>query len=96
MSLQFRKRIKIAPGISLNLGKTGVSVSGGIKGARVTVGKQRVTTSAGLPGTGIYSRKTRSTASQPTPRGRDPASGSPALSIIVIAALGALWFFLRK
>lgn len=58
MTFQFRKRVKIAPGISLNFGKKGVSISAGVRGARVTVGRGRTTTSVGIPGTGIYDRTT--------------------------------------
>jgi|GEM_PF-510783 len=59
MGLRFSKRIKIAPGVSLNLGKNGFSVSVGPKGAKVTVGSNgKVTGSVGIPGTGIYYRET--------------------------------------
>ena len=47
MALFFRKRIKILPGVTLNLSKSGVSA---------TVGKRGTYLNAGLPGTGIYSR----------------------------------------
>ena len=47
MALFFRKRIKILPGVTLNLSKSGVSA---------TVGKRCTYLNAGLPGTGIYSR----------------------------------------
>ena len=65
MALFFRKRIKILPGVTLNLSKSGVSatvgrkgasVSVGRKGASVSVGKRGTYLNAGLPGTGIYSR----------------------------------------
>lgn len=56
MSLRFRKRIKIAPGVTLNLGKTGVSTTLGGRGASVNVGKQGVHTNAGIPGTGLSMR----------------------------------------
>jgi len=39
MGLRFRRRLRIAPGISLNLGKSGLtSVSFGAGGAHYTVG----------------------------------------------------------
>lgn len=54
MGLRFRRRIKIAPGLHLNVSRSGVSTSlggpgatvnaGGVLGARVTVG---------LPGSGL-------------------------------------------
>ena len=56
MALFFRKRIKILPGVTLNLSKSGVSATVGRKGASVSVGKRGTYLNAGLPGTGIYSR----------------------------------------
>jgi len=53
MSLRFRRTIKIAPGIRLNVGKSGLSVSAGVRGARVTVGSRGVTGTVGLPGSGL-------------------------------------------
>ena len=61
MSLRFWKRIKILPGVTLNISKSGVSISFGTRGLRYTIGKNRTQTTVGLPGTGIYytKRKTR-------------------------------------
>lgn len=56
MALFFRKRIKILPGVTLNLSKSGVSATVGRKGASVSVGKRGTYLNAGQPGTGIYSR----------------------------------------
>ena len=53
MGLRFRKRIKVAPGVHLNLSNTGVSTNVGVKGASVTYSKGKKTTTVGLPGTGI-------------------------------------------
>ena len=54
MGLRFRKSITILPGVKLNLGKTGVSVSAGVRGFRKTFHSSgKVTTSVGIPGTGI-------------------------------------------
>ena len=57
MALQFRKRIKILPGVYLNASKSGVSVSAGPRGAKINVGSRGTTLSAGIPGTGIYARQ---------------------------------------
>ena len=61
MGLRFWKRIKILPGITLNLSKSGISISFGTKGLKYTIGKNRKQTTVGLPGTGIYytKRKTK-------------------------------------
>jgi hypothetical protein len=53
MSWRWRKRIKIAPGLALNLSKSGVSMSAGVPGATVNVGRRGLRGTAGLPGTGI-------------------------------------------
>lgn len=57
MAWSYRKRIKIAPGISINLSKSGISTSIGPKGAKVTVGPKGTYLHTGIPGTGIYSRQ---------------------------------------
>jgi hypothetical protein len=54
MGLRFRKSISIIPGVKLNFGKSGMSVSTGVPGFRKTFHSSgRVTTSVGIPGTGI-------------------------------------------
>ena len=54
MGLRFRKSIKLAPGVRVNLGKKSASVSVGGKGARYTVSSTgRRTSSVGIPGTGL-------------------------------------------
>ncbi|WP_336936500.1 DUF4236 domain-containing protein [Acinetobacter beijerinckii] len=58
MGFNFRKSLKIAPGLKVNITKKGVSsLSIGKNGARVNVGKKGVKTTAGLNGTGLsYSK----------------------------------------
>ena len=54
MGIRFRKSIKLGGGTKLNLSKSGVGISTGVKGFRVsknTSGRSRVT--ASLPGTGL-------------------------------------------
>lgn len=53
MPFKFRKSIKLAPGIKVNLSKSGISTSVGGKGHTVNVGKRGVKTTVGIPGTGI-------------------------------------------
>lgn len=54
MGLRFRQRIKVFPGIHLNVSLGGLSVSMGGPGATVNVGKgMRVRGTVGLPGTGL-------------------------------------------
>lgn len=66
MGLRFRKSIKIAPGVKVNLNKKSVGVTLGTKGIHYTInsnGKQ--TKSVGIPGTGL-SYTTSSTISSPS------------------------------
>lgn len=53
MGFRFQKRVRLAPGITMNFGKTGCSCSFGPRGARVTVGKNGVRKTIGVPGTGL-------------------------------------------
>ena len=57
MAWNFRKWIKIAPGVHLNLSKSGISTSIGPKGSKVTFGKNGTYLNKGIPGTGLYSRE---------------------------------------
>jgi hypothetical protein len=58
VGFRFRKSIKIAKGVRINLGKTGASVSLGGKGATLNVGTKGVRATIGIPGSGIsYSAK---------------------------------------
>ncbi|OLS02604.1 DUF4236 domain-containing protein [Tissierella creatinophila] len=61
MGFRYRKSIKIAPGVKLNLGKKSASVSFGVKGARQTISTTgRKTTTVGIPGSGLYYTKSSS------------------------------------
>ncbi len=54
MGFRYRKSIKIAPGVKMNISKNGIGFSAGVKGARVSVNsKGRVTKTVSIPGTGI-------------------------------------------
>lgn len=63
--MRFRKSIKVAPGVKINLNKNSVSVTTGTKGLHHTVSSNGSrTTSAGIPGTGVsYVKTTRSSSS---------------------------------
>jgi hypothetical protein len=66
MGWRFRRSIKLAPGVRVNFGSSGVSsVSVGRRGARVTIGKRGVTQTLGIPGTGL-SYSTNITSTSPT------------------------------
>jgi len=56
MALRFRKSIKLAPGIRMNLSGSGASWTFGPRGASIGVGKRGTFLNSGIPGTGLSSR----------------------------------------
>ena len=54
MSFRFWRRVKIAPGVTLNLSKSGGSLSFGPRGAKFTVGSRGKRATVGIPGTGLF------------------------------------------
>ena len=83
MGFRFFRRIRIAPGVSINLGKRGASVSVGPRGAKMTFGSRGVKSSVGIPGTGIryetpYSRSSR------TATNNGGGGGSFLLSLLLL------------
>jgi hypothetical protein len=57
MGLRFRKSIRLAPGLRLNVSKSGASFSVGPRGASVSFGKQGAYANVGIPGTGLSVRE---------------------------------------
>ena len=53
MGFGFRKSFKIAPGVKLNTGKRGASLSVGGKGLTANISKRGTRTTASIPGTGL-------------------------------------------
>lgn len=86
MTWRYRRRLPILRGLTVNLGKSGVtSVSLGVRGAHLTIGPHGRRATVGLPGSGlsysVYERHYR----QP------PSRASPLVAaVIVLAALLAL------
>lgn len=54
--MKFRRKLKIFPKVRLNISKSGVSTSLGIRGANATLGAKGAYINYGIPGTGIYDR----------------------------------------
>lgn len=68
MGLRFRKSIKIAPGVKVNLNKNSASVSIGTKGKHYTVNSNGKTTkTVGIPGTGLSYSTTSGGGNKKTP-----------------------------
>jgi hypothetical protein len=62
--MRFRRSIKLAPGLRMNLSGSGLSWTVGPRGASVSFGKRGTFLNTGIPGTGLSSR-TALTAPQP-------------------------------
>lgn len=86
MGLRFRRRLKVAPGVSLNLGKRGASLSVGRRGARVTVGHGQVRETVGLPGTGLSYTRTQSRSRRHAKKGGGILSTLIGLFVLYILA----------
>jgi len=98
MGFRFFRRIKLAPGVSLNLSKSGPSVSFGPRGAKVTVGgSQGTRATVGIPGTGIYYTKTlgRSSGTSSTPRPARSRTPAPPMAYVPPADRLSMGFFKR-
>ena len=75
-NFRFYRRVSIFPGLSVNLSKSGPSLTVGMRGAHMTFGSSGVTRTVGIPGTGL-SYRTSSTARR-TPHGDgDTAAAGP-------------------
>jgi len=79
MSFRFWRRVKLLPGVTLNLSKSGGSISLGPRGAKLTLGPRGKRTTFGIPGTGLSYTKTygskksggRRRTAPPAPRPQD-------------------------
>jgi hypothetical protein len=80
MPVRFQRRIRVAPGFSLNLNKRSVSASFGRRGSHITVGSEGTRTTVGVPGTGLSY----------TSYQRGQHGGFLILVILIIVLLGVL------
>ena len=88
--LRLYRRVKLAPGLTVNLSKSGPSLSVGPHGSKITVGRRGVRQTIGLPGTGVY--MTRQLSSPARPRATpvaSPASMTPPPQSVPLAGPGA-------
>ena len=56
MGFRFRNIIKLMPGLRLNISKSGISATVGVRGACVNVGAKGTFLNVGVPGTGVSYR----------------------------------------
>lgn len=83
MGLRFQRSMKLLPGVRLNFSKSGIGMSLGVPGARISFSPRgRVTQRVGIPGTGISwvsSRSTKRRASNARPSASATASAAAPL-----------------
>lgn len=97
MKTRFKKRIKIAPGVYVNIGSKGISsVSVGGKGTTINFGQRGVTTTQSVPGTGVSFSHTSGSppqspatpdVAQPHERPPSAARGYVIIAVLVIVAI---------
>lgn len=89
MGWRFQRRVRLLPGLRLNLGMRGVSLTAGIPGLSINVGPRGVYRNLGLPGTGFSNRERLDRPSrpartpplpQPSPSSSSRASGFASVS----------------
>ena len=95
MGFRFRRSIRLLPGVKINLGKKGASLSVGGRGATVNFSAKGRRTTLGIPGTGIsYSTyQPRTHVESPVEESQAeiaPDSPTPAAPVGLFGALAAL------
>lgn len=92
MGFRFRKRIKILPGVRLNLSKSGVSTSLGGRGLTVNLKDGKTKTTVGIPGSGLsYSQTAANGTSGTNARSRAPW----VLLLLILLAIFGVWIALN-
>jgi hypothetical protein len=98
MGWRFRRRVRVMPGLYLNLGRRGASVSLGVRGAHVTFGRHGKRATIGLPGSGIsytvYEPRHSPPVGAPEPGGCGTEPSAARQRPSLAAFLLALFFFL--
>ncbi len=100
MGFRFQRRLRLFKGVSLNIGKRGISsISLGTRGAHTTLGKSGIRNTIGLPGTGLsyttfspWKSRPKQVSSSTTPGSTTPrpAPRPSAVGTVVSRMLRAL------
>jgi AAA+ superfamily predicted ATPase len=88
MDWNYRKRIKIAPGVRLNISKKGVSSTFGVRGTSINVGQNCAYLNTGIPGTGIYSRRKIVSSNSQNPQSNKSNYNGCGITTLIFLALG--------
>ena len=79
MGFRFWRRIRLAPGLTLNLSKSGGSLSFGPRSAKFTVGSRDKRATVGLPGTGLFYTSTLASGKRPKSKARKSRDYAPTV-----------------
>jgi hypothetical protein len=99
MAIRMRKRIKLFPGVYINLSKSGISTSIGMRGASITLGHGKTRTNVGVLGTGISYNSINQNNPKPTQQSSDGISmiklfaygiGCLGILIVLLGLFGAI------
>ena len=92
MGFRIRRRVKILPGVTLNVSNSGVSTSIGTPGATINVGRRGARGTVGIPGTGIsYSEQLSGpTEARGAPKGM--GFGALLLSAVVLCLVALVLY----
>ena len=89
MGVRVNKRIKIFPGVYLNITKSGPSISIGPQGAKINIGPNGAKVNAGIPGTGVsYNKKIGGSSN--TKKGKNNKSNSTTNLLLMIVGVGCI------
>ena len=83
MGIRFRKRIRLAPGLHLNLSGRGLSLSAGPRGASMTFGSKGTYLNAGIPGSGLYARERIGAAGEASQNRASSEDGTVLMSVSI-------------
>jgi hypothetical protein len=96
MTIRFFRRVRIIPGLRINLSKSGASLSVGRRGAWYTVGPRGTRTTIGAPGTGLFwTEQHRGSPALQEPSPTDPnldrsRGANLAMGLFLVVAMAVL------
>jgi tetratricopeptide (TPR) repeat protein len=91
--MRLRRSVKIAPGIRLNVTKTGIGLSAGVRGARYSVHSSgRTTRTVGIPGTGVSYMSVQGRSQAGATPGAQPRQVVRAAAPVVVSGAQAAPF----
>jgi len=90
MGLRFWKRVKILPGVTINLSRGIPSVSIGPRGAKLTIGGSGTRATVGLPGTGLFYTEKLDKKKPPEPRAKQIPPEAKRIDVAPDTLVGVL------